>query len=384
MINFTVANWGKLERKIMIRHLLSLGASGSNKSIDKLRSYLAQQTQADDLFLLNSARAGIRLALAWALEKSPDKKEVLVPSYICPSVVETVEQMGLKPILVDVNEHLLITPDSVKKKLSERSLAVIVAHMYSAVADTRSIKAIADQFGTIVIDDAAQRSGTREGNTLVGHDGDVGIVSFAQAKTIVTGVKASGGVIFSQQNDFSVFCQSRYRELPNSSRRWYAMLHFCLSYILGGKFKQIDYYLQRIQQKLKWQPNYYRMSKIGAIDAQLAYVQYQSLPNRVRQITDVLAIYKQAFKELSTIEAVQLTENTEYLSRFVIRSKRIPPQLLMDKLSKSQIASKKCYLNGSNTFDGTFASGLLEIPLTGITVKDAEHIVNTLKTLDTL
>ncbi|WP_448565147.1 DegT/DnrJ/EryC1/StrS family aminotransferase [Thalassotalea ganghwensis] len=382
MIKFKVADWGKAEYFSAINYMCSFGLLCSDRYVGKLQHELSEQTNADKVFLLNSARAGIVLSLKWARDKAPNKTEVLVPSYICPSVIDTIKSLGLKPVLIDVDKELLIVPEKVRTKLSGRSLAVVVAHMYGAIANTRLITEYAHRFGAIVIDDAAQRSGTQEGNDFVGHDGDIGIVSFAQAKTIVTGVKASGGALFSHNKAFSEYCKKHYLLLPKSRSRWYPMLHFSLSYLLGGCFKRIDYYIQRVLFKFNWLADFYEVAHISPIDAQIAFAQYRSLASRINTSYEILKIYRQGFTQLTIFDALQLRDNTTYLSRFIIQTSVIPPKELADKLYKRGIESKFCYLNSSRKYDGSASSGLLELPLTGITQLQACRVLEVLQELN--
>lgn len=378
MISFNVAKWGREERSICKKYLLSFGLLSDSKAFLKLKNLLKEQQRDSEIFLVNSARSGIEAALSWAISLQTDKKEVLVPDYICPSVVESVEKQGLKVVKVAVNEQLLITPEAVETLISENTLAIIVAHMYSAIADTRLISKLAADYGAIVIDDAAQRSGVKELDNLVGHDGDVGVVSFAQSKTIVTGVKGSGGIIFSKNKSFIEYYHKKYNKLDVVTRRWYPLLHFFFSYLKGGRWQMVDYYIQRVLQKLGINRNYYHAGKLSNLDASLAIAQYKTLDKRLAHVAENLSTYRKGFKQLTSVRAPQLLDDTLYLSRLIIQSTKIAPNELRFLLLKYGIASKYCYLDASRAYDGTNASGLLEIPLCGMSTQGVESTINAL------
>lgn len=378
MINFKVAQWGKREWFSAMQCLCLFDKFSSKAGIDKLKQLLEKETNADAVYLVNSARAGIEVSLQWAMEKHPTKTEVLVPEYICPSVVQTIENLGLLPVKVAVDKQLLISASSVESKLGNNCLAVLVAHMYSAIADTQAIKVLANRVDAIVIDDAAQRSGIAENGELIGHAGDIGLVSFAQAKTIVSGVKASGGIIFSHNKEFSFYFHNKYKQLPESPNRWIPMLHFCLAYLLSGRFKILDYYLQRVIQSIVKPIDYYQATRISKVDARIALEQYKSLSRRLEEVCQVLAIYKSSFSQLKTIAAPQLLSNTKYLSRLIVQTKSISPINLADSLKKKGVCTKMCYSDASRAFDGQNASGLIEIPLIGISPEQAKLIASEL------
>ena len=70
----------------------------------------------------------------------PEKKEVIIPAYTCPTVLIAVENAGLVPVFADININTFcIDPLKTVEKISNNTLAVIVAHMFGAVADISAI-----------------------------------------------------------------------------------------------------------------------------------------------------------------------------------------------------------------------------------------------------
>jgi dTDP-4-amino-4,6-dideoxygalactose transaminase len=67
--------------------------------------------------------------------------------------------------------------------------------MFGCPARIGEIEAHCRAAGVFLVDDAAQVVGERSEGRLLGTFGDVGIVSFAQSKAVVTGVRGSGGVL---------------------------------------------------------------------------------------------------------------------------------------------------------------------------------------------
>jgi len=120
--------------------------------------------------------------------------EVIVPTYVCDSVLHSVKTLGARAVLADTNEMGLITVDSVKRLLRRSTKAIIAAHVFGNLADIESLKAL----GILVIEDACQAFGStypgRPG-IRVGTLGDVGIFSFHPTKPITSG---GGGAVITE------------------------------------------------------------------------------------------------------------------------------------------------------------------------------------------
>lgn len=113
--------------------------------------------------------------------------EVILPSYVCPSVMEAVRTVGAEPVLCDVGPDWVVTADKAASRLSKRTRAIIVPHMYGIFADVASFL----DLGVAVIEDCAQavdRCGARPMR------GDVSIFSFHPTKCLTTG---EGGMVVS-------------------------------------------------------------------------------------------------------------------------------------------------------------------------------------------
>ncbi|MFN6972294.1 MAG: DegT/DnrJ/EryC1/StrS family aminotransferase, partial [Rheinheimera sp.] len=188
MIKFSVAQWHNGELLAFIKGLFV------KDSLTRLQQQLEQQYQRKVL-LLNSARAGIRIALRYAATQQPSRKLVLYPEYICSSVPQAIVEAGFIGKSVAVNDELNMCPHALAALIHEQPLAVILPHMYGVPADITQIESICRQHQVVLIDDAAQVAGIKVNNQLLGTFGDFGVISFAQAKTVVTGVQGSGGVL---------------------------------------------------------------------------------------------------------------------------------------------------------------------------------------------
>jgi dTDP-4-amino-4,6-dideoxygalactose transaminase len=141
----------------------------------------------------SSGTTALHLALL-SLEVGPGD-EVLLPSYVCSAPLHAVYHSGATPILVDVDPtNGNIDPEDLKKRLTSRSKAIIVVHLFGLPAKVREISAL----GLPVIEDCAQALGAELVSRKIGTFGRVAICSFYATKIITTG---EGGMLLSSDPD---------------------------------------------------------------------------------------------------------------------------------------------------------------------------------------
>ena len=141
----------------------------------------------------SSGTAALHLALL-SLGVGPGD-EVLLPSYVCSAPLHAVYHAGVTPVLVDVDPTTgNMDPDDLKKRLTSKSKAIIVIHLFGLPANVREISAL----GVPVIEDCAQALGAELASRKVGTFSRVAICSFYATKIITTG---EGGMLLSSDPD---------------------------------------------------------------------------------------------------------------------------------------------------------------------------------------
>ena len=114
-----------------------------------------------------------------------DGDEVIVPANTFIATILAVKEAGLKPVLCEPRlEDYLIDVASIEACLSERTVAIVPVHLYGRVCNMRKIKALADEHGLQVVEDAAQAHGAAYGNSKAGHLGTAAAFSFYPAKNL--------------------------------------------------------------------------------------------------------------------------------------------------------------------------------------------------------
>ncbi|EGV20021.1 DegT/DnrJ/EryC1/StrS family aminotransferase [Thiocapsa marina] len=121
--------------------------------------------------------------------------EVIVPSLTYIASVNTILQTQAKPVFADSRaDSWQVDPDDIRRKITPRTRAVMVVHLYGLPCDMESIVELCREHGLLLIEDCAEAFGTLYRDQHVGTFGDVATFSFYGNKTITTG---EGGMVVS-------------------------------------------------------------------------------------------------------------------------------------------------------------------------------------------
>ena len=138
---------------------------------------------------VSSGTAALHLALL-AMGIGPDE-EVIIPSYVCTALLHAVQYVGARPVPAEIDPLTYnIDPDDVKKRITTRTGAIIVPHMFGLAADLDKLL----KLDVPIIEDCAQAVGGTYQQKMLGTFGDIAIFSFYATKVMATG---EGGMVTS-------------------------------------------------------------------------------------------------------------------------------------------------------------------------------------------
>ena len=148
--------------------------------------------------------------------------EVIVPSFTFVASVEVIALLGLKPIVVDVDDRtFLMKTEDIEASLSPRTRAVIPVHLFGQCVNMAALLKIAHQRDLFIIEDNAQAIGAkclgRDEMQFAGTIGDIGCTSFYPSKNL--GCYGDGGAMYTAKEAFA----TRLRSIANHGmqRRYY-------------------------------------------------------------------------------------------------------------------------------------------------------------------
>lgn len=143
-----------------------------------------------------TGRLGLKLLLK-AYDLEPGGK-VILPAYEDLSVPRVINDLGLRPVCVDVDAASgNISLEDLEKHLDERTVAIIAAHLFGNPCDISRIVALASERDIPVIEDCAHAVGTTIGGRHVGTFGNAAFFSFHTTKPFMT----FGGCMVTSDDD---------------------------------------------------------------------------------------------------------------------------------------------------------------------------------------
>lgn len=119
--------------------------------------------------------------------------EVITTPFSFIATANAILYQGAKPVFADIDPKTYnLDPDNVLEKITSKTKAIIVVHLYGQPADMNAFREIASDHKLYLIEDAAQAHGAEFLGRKVGSFGDAAIFSFYPTKNMTTG---EGGMI---------------------------------------------------------------------------------------------------------------------------------------------------------------------------------------------
>jgi dTDP-4-amino-4,6-dideoxygalactose transaminase len=117
--------------------------------------------------------------------------EVITSPFSFVATLNAIVESGSTARFADVADDFTLDPQSVRGLINERTRALLPVHLYGLPADMNSLRALADEHGLLIVEDAAQAHLARIGDRAVGSWG-VGTFSLYATKNMHCG---EGGLI---------------------------------------------------------------------------------------------------------------------------------------------------------------------------------------------
>ena len=180
-----------LEKQYVNDCLDSSWISSKGKYIDIFEKSFSKKTGVDYSTTVCNGTVALHLALL-ALGVCPGD-EVIVPTFTYIASVNAIVYCGATPVFVDsLEETWQIDPQDILKKITPKTKAIMVVHLYGQSCDMDSICKIAKSNDLFLVEDCAEAFGTYYKGQHVGSFGDVSTYSFFGNKTITAG---EGGMV---------------------------------------------------------------------------------------------------------------------------------------------------------------------------------------------
>ena len=154
--------------------------------------------------------------------------EVIVPTYSFFSTAGVISRLNATPVFVDINKTTFnIDSEDIKRKITEKTKAIIPVHLYGQSCEMDEIVSIAKEHKLKIIEDAAQAIGTQyKDGRYVGTIGDIGCFSFFPSKNL--GCYGDGGLAVT--NDPELAERLKIMRVHGAKPRYYHKT-------IGGNFR---------------------------------------------------------------------------------------------------------------------------------------------------
>lgn len=136
--------------------------------------------------------------------------EVIVQANTYIASVMGITMNGAVPVFVEPNIYHNIDVSKIKEKITPRTRAILVVHLYGQAAKMDDVMALAQKYGLYVVEDCAQSHDACFEGKKTGTFGDIGCFSFYPTKNL--GAFGDGGAIVTNRAELAekVRCLRNY------------------------------------------------------------------------------------------------------------------------------------------------------------------------------
>ena len=119
--------------------------------------------------------------------------EVIVQGNTYIASVMGITINGATPVFVEPDAFYNIDVTKIEEKITERTKAILVVHLYGQASNMTEIMRLAEKYNLRVVEDCAQSHGAKWNGKMTGTFGDVGCFSFYPSKNL--GAFGDGGAV---------------------------------------------------------------------------------------------------------------------------------------------------------------------------------------------
>ena len=266
MIPIYQPNLSGNERKYVNECLDTTWISSKGKFVAEFETAFSNYVGIQNSTTTSNGTVALHLALL-ALGIGPGD-EVIVPTLTYIASVNSIVYTGATPIFVDsISSSWQIDPSDIEKKITNKTKAIMVVHLYGLPCDMDSITALASKYNLFIIEDCAEAIGTRYKGKHVGTFGEIATFSFFGNKTITTG--EGGMVCTSDSTLYERAVHFKGQGLATHRQYWHDVIGYN-----------------------------YRMTNICAA---IGMAQLERIDNILLQKREIAEFYQEAFKNLPII-----------------------------------------------------------------------------------
>lgn len=197
-INFNVPPFVGKELDYIKQAVKNQKICGDGVFTKHCNEWLERKTQTKKCLLTTSCTHALELAALLAKIQPGD--EVIMPSYTFVSTADAFVLRGATVVFVDIRPDTMnIDENLIENAITEKTKAIVPVHYAGVSCEMDKIMAIAEKYGLLVIEDAAQGIMSSYKGKALGTFGTFGCFSFHETKNYSMG---EGGALLIEDPDF--------------------------------------------------------------------------------------------------------------------------------------------------------------------------------------
>lgn len=210
--------------------------------------------------------------------------EVIVQANTYIASVMGITINGATPVFVEPNEYYQIDDDKIEEKITSKTKAVLVVHLYGQAANMTRITDICRKHNLRLVEDCAQSHGACHKGQMTGSFGDFGCFSFYPSKNM--GAFGDAGAVTTNDPDLARLMRV-YRNY-GSEKRYHNM-------VVGAN------------------------SRLDELQAGLLRVKLSHMQEITEERTKLAIAYDEGIDNISVIKPMVLEESTSVWHQYVLR-----------------------------------------------------------------
>lgn len=238
------------EKKYVVEAIESGWISSAGKYIGAFEKAFANYCGVKHGIAVTNGTVALHLALvALGVGKND---EVIIPDFTMIASAFAVCYTGAKPVFVDAESKTWnIDPNRIEEKITSRTKAIMVVHIYGHPCDMNKIREIANKYDLKILEDAAEVHGAEYFGKKCGNLGEIAAFSFFANKIATTG---EGGMVVTNDDELAEKCRY-YKNLcfPIKGERNYLHNHVGFNYRMSNihaaiglaQVENLDVYVNR-------------------------------------------------------------------------------------------------------------------------------------------
>ena len=194
--------------KQYVNHALNTNRLSYGPFLKEFERSFAQVHDCKFALMSNSGTSSLHIALQALKEfhEWDDGDEVLVPAVTFVATSNIVLHNRMQPVFVDIEKDFYeIDPTLIEAKITSKTRAIIVVHLFGQPCDMDPIIDIAKRHNLKIIEDSCETMSARYKGRMVGNLGDISCFSTYIAHLLTTGI---GGLALTNNPDYAILMRS--------------------------------------------------------------------------------------------------------------------------------------------------------------------------------